>query len=64
MEKFLEILESNKIYFNYPDHLHTLLINSETPIYYLDELKHLKTININGESSSYQTEIIELLVLI
>ena len=63
MEKFLEILESNKIYFNYPDHLHTLLINSETPIYYLDELKHLKTININGESSSYQTEIIDYNVL-
>lgn len=59
MEEFLEIIESNKAYFNYPKHLHTLLINSETPIYYLDELKHLKTININGQNTYYQKETID-----
>ena len=59
MEEFLEILESNKAYFNYPNILHTLLINSETQIYYLEELKQLKTININGENTYYQKYIID-----
>jgi hypothetical protein len=59
MEEFLNIIESNKIYFNFPKELHTLLINSETPIYYIEELKNLRTIKIYGEEIQYQKEKID-----
>ena len=59
MEEFLEIVECNKTYFNYPQHLSTLLINPQIQIYYLDELKYLKTINIIGDNSDYESQIID-----
>lgn len=59
MDNFLEIVESNKRYFGYPNELQTLLMNSGAPIKYIDELKHLKTINISGDNcfDSVQDEI-------
>lgn len=59
MQDFLEILESNKAYFNYPETLQTLLINSEIPIYFLEELENIKTINICGDNDAEQKEIID-----
>lgn len=59
MQDFLEILESNKAYFKYPETLNTLLINSEIPIYFLEELENLKTINICGDNDAEQKKIID-----